>query len=162
MSFPTIPDEGQARHRPVADVTPLEFSSGASTRFVAPGSVTNGEYGLFEWHLAPRIGGGPAPHYHKTFSESFYILSGAVGLFDGQRWVTARSGDFAYVPAYGPHAFRNEADATASMLILFAPGPAREKYFQELAEIGASGRTLSYDEWTELYARHDQYRVPEH
>jgi hypothetical protein len=45
------------------------------------------------------------------------------------------------------------------MLILFAPGPPREAYFTELAEINASGRTLSEDEWTELYARHDQYMV---
>ena len=40
-----------------------------------------------------------------------------------------------------------------------APGTPRERYFAEVAEIDASGRTLSYDEWTELYARHDQYRA---
>jgi hypothetical protein len=45
------------------------------------------------------------------------------------------------------------------MLILFAPAPPREEYFRELAEIGESGRTLSPQEWTELYARHDQYMV---
>jgi hypothetical protein len=45
------------------------------------------------------------------------------------------------------------------MLILFAPGAPRERYFEELAEIGASGRRLSDEEWTELYARHDQYMV---
>jgi hypothetical protein len=47
----------------------------------------------------------------------------------------------------------------AKMLILFAPGPPREKYFEALAQIGESGRTLSYDEWTELFAAHDQYRA---
>ena len=45
------------------------------------------------------------------------------------------------------------------MLLLFAPGAPREAYFEELAEIGASGREPSDDEWTELYARHDQYMV---
>jgi hypothetical protein len=29
----------------------------------------------------------------------------------------------------------------------------------ELAEIRASGRTLSDDEWTDIYTRHDQYMV---
>ncbi len=45
------------------------------------------------------------------------------------------------------------------MLILFAPGAAREDYFEELASIRATGRTLSEEEWADLYARHDQYMV---
>jgi hypothetical protein len=39
------------------------------------------------------------------------------------------------------------------------PGLAQEKYFEALAQAGESGRTLSYDEWTELLAAHDQYRA---
>ena len=45
------------------------------------------------------------------------------------------------------------------MLILFAPGAPRERYFEELAEIARSGRQLDRGEWTELYARHDQFMV---
>ena len=45
------------------------------------------------------------------------------------------------------------------MLILFAPGAPREEYFRELAAIRDTGRTLTYDEWTEFFARHDQYRA---
>ena len=41
----------------------------------------------------------------------------------------------------------------------FAPGIAREEYFQELADLAASGRMLSEDEWTDLYRRHYQYMV---
>ena len=43
------------------------------------------------------------------------------------------------------------------MLILFAPGPPREEYFQELAAIRSSGRTLTDADWIALWARHDQY-----
>jgi hypothetical protein len=75
------------------------------------------------------------------------------------RWVEATAGDFIYVPQGGIHAFSNDSDATASMLILFAPGAPREAYFEELAEIANAGRTLTPEEWTELYARHDQYMV---
>ena len=57
------------------------------------------------------------------------------------------------------HAFRNDTHEPAAMLIIFSPGAPRERYFQELAEIRASGRALSAEEWTELYARHDQYLV---
>jgi mannose-6-phosphate isomerase-like protein (cupin superfamily) len=121
--------------------------------------VTAGRFGLFEWNMVARSG-GPGPHFHKTFSESFFILSGTVRLYDGARWVDATTGDFLHVPEGGVHAFRNESDAPASMLILFAPGVPRERYFQELADIANTGRTLSEDEWTELFARHDQYRAP--
>lgn len=74
-------------------------------------------------------------------------------------WVEATAGDFFHVPPGGIHGFHNDSDADASMMIVFAPGAPRESYFEALAELGASGRTLSADEWTELYARHDQYMV---
>ena len=76
----------------------------AAAGFVAPGSVTRGEFGLFRWEMAPNAG-GPDPHIHRTFSESFYVLHGRVGLFDGSGWIEAGAGDFLYVPKHGIHAF---------------------------------------------------------
>ena len=32
-------------------------------------------------------------------------------------------------------------------------------YFREMTSISAEGRRLSDDEWTELWARYDQYRA---
>jgi mannose-6-phosphate isomerase-like protein (cupin superfamily) len=133
-------------------------TSGTHVRFVAPGSVTRGQYGLFEWNMRPRTGGADG-HFHKTFSESFFVTAGYVELFNGSKWVPAGPGDFLYVPMGGIHGFRAPSDEPSSMLILFAPGAPRERYFRELAEIRASGRQLSYDEWTEFYAEHDQYRA---
>ncbi|HVK21720.1 MAG TPA: cupin domain-containing protein [Actinokineospora sp.] len=129
-----------------------------TARFVAPGSVTNGQFGLFRWEMAPRAG-GPGAHFHRTFSESFFVIAGTVRLYNGQEWVDATAGDFLYVPEGGIHAFRNESDEPADMLILFAPGPPRERYFQELAEVADKGLTLSEEEWRELFARHDQFMV---
>ena len=130
----------------------------STARFVAKGSLTDGRFGLFRWDMEPRAG-GPGPHFHRTFSESFFILSGSVRLYDGRDWTDGSEGDFFHVPDGGIHAFRNEANAPASMLILFAPAPPREAYFTELSEIAAEGRTLTPEEWTELYARHDQTMV---
>jgi len=127
--------------------------------FVAPGSLTGRQFGLFRRDIAPR-GGGPDPHFHRTFSESFYVLSGSVRLYDGKRWVEAAEGDFLYVPKGGIHAFSNDADEPASLLILFAPGFARERYFRALEEIGRSGAQLSDEEETAFLASHDQYMVP--
>lgn len=158
MTYPGDGGEVSARFRVAEEVEQINRGSGALTRFVAPGSVTNGQFGLFEWSMPPH-GSGPSPHFHKTFSESFYVTTGTVQLYDGERWSGAEPGDFLYVPEGGIHAFRNASDRPASMLILFAPGLAREEYFRETAAIAASGRQLSYEEWTELFARHDQYRA---
>jgi quercetin dioxygenase-like cupin family protein len=125
---------------------------------VAPGAVTDHRYGLFRFDMEPRSG-GPDAHFHRTFSEAFFVLAGTVRLYDGREWVDGRPGDYLHVPDGGIHAFRNDSAETASMLILFAPGSPRERYFAELADIAATGRTLDRAEWTELYARHDQFMV---
>jgi hypothetical protein len=63
------------------------------------------------------------------------------------------------VPPGGIHGFANNSGRAASMLVLFTPGAPREAYFEELADIVASGRELTDQQWVELYARHDQYRA---
>ena len=158
MSYPGAGDVSAVLRSP-AEIERVTFAtSGTVARFVAPGSLTDGRYGLFEWNMQPRSGGSSA-HFHKTFSEAFYVMSGLVRLYNGEKWMPAGPGEFLYVPEGGIHGFRNDDDAPASMLILFAPGPPREEYFRELAAIAAERRTLTEDEWTDLFARHDQYRA---
>jgi mannose-6-phosphate isomerase-like protein (cupin superfamily) len=153
------PTRGGATFRALSDVPRLQLSS-ASIRFTATGSVTDGEFGLFRYDMPPGPGGA-SPHFHRTFSESFYVLEGTVDFYDGDRWLPATAGDFIYIPRGGVHAFRNGSDAPFSMLILFAPGAPRERYFIELAEIAASGRTLTPEEWVEVWTRNDQYPANE-
>jgi mannose-6-phosphate isomerase-like protein (cupin superfamily) len=151
--------EISAEFHPRNGVDSLTYrTSGTHVRFVAPGSATRGQFGLFEWNMRPYTEGADA-HFHKTFSESFFVTSGTVEFYDGKHWAPAYSGDFLYVPMGGIHGFRAPTGEPSSMLILFAPGAPREKYFQELAEIRHSGRTLTEDEWTEFLAQHDQYRA---
>jgi len=158
MTFVGESPELSARFCPLS-VTGAEHPPVASPNswYVAPGSVTNGQYGLFRYEVRPQS--GPGAHWHRTFSEAFYILDGTVRLYDGATWVDASPGDFLYVPEGGIHAFRNEGDAPATMLILFAPGIPRERFFTEIAELHASGRKLSPEDWADFYARHDQYMV---
>jgi quercetin dioxygenase-like cupin family protein len=125
-------------------------SNGATSRLrmVAPGSVTAGRY-------SP----GAVPHYHRTFSESFYVLSGELTVYHAGSWDPFGPGDYALVHEGGAHGFRNDGDEWASFLILFAPGIAREQFFLEMAELRRSGRTLTPEEMTAFYARHDQVMV---
>ncbi|HCT80020.1 MAG TPA: cupin domain-containing protein [Micromonosporaceae bacterium] len=141
-------------------IEPLQMNpqTGTSATFVAPGSVTRGEFGLFRWDM-PANSGGAGSHFHRGFSESFYVMSGKVNLFNGEDWLEVSEGGFLYVPPGGIHGFSNSSDSPASMLIMFAPGLPREKYFEELAEIRRTGRTPSEEEWADLFARHDQINL---
>jgi mannose-6-phosphate isomerase-like protein (cupin superfamily) len=155
MSYVGDSGEISATYRPIGEVEALGRPK-VTNAFVATGSVTNGQFGLFQYTMEAQAG-GPEAHFHKTFSESFYIVEGTVRLFNGEKWVDTSAGDFLYVPEGGIHAFKNESDARAQMLILFAPAPPRENYFRELAELIDSGRQMSPEEYTEFLARHDQY-----
>jgi mannose-6-phosphate isomerase-like protein (cupin superfamily) len=163
MSYPPVRYDGDgelagATFRSAAAPRDLDHPVGGGVAYLAPGSLTDGDYGLFRWDM-PGSPSGPAPHFHRTMSEAFFVLTGTVHLTDGDRTLDAGPGDFLYVPPGGVHGFRNESGERASMLILYAPGAPREAYFEELAEIARDGRQLSDEEWTELYVRHDQYMV---
>jgi quercetin dioxygenase-like cupin family protein len=157
MSYERTDGAISAIYRPLAAVPDLVGPTSSMT-FVATGSLTRRQFGLFRRDMQPR-GGGPDAHIHRTFSESFYILSGSVRFYDGKAWVEAAAGDFLYVPKRGIHAFSADSDEPASMLILFAPGAARERYFIELEQIRKTRRKLTPRQWTQLWARHDQYMV---
>jgi quercetin dioxygenase-like cupin family protein len=158
MSFAGDSGETSAIRVTGESMRTVRMKSGTLGTFVATGEVTRGQYGLYRWDMAASSGGAGG-HFHRTFSEAFYVLEGAPSFYDGRAWTPGSPGDFLYVPEGGIHGFRNDTEAPASMLILFAPGVAREAYFEELAEIGASGRTMSGSDWADLYARHDQVMV---
>jgi quercetin dioxygenase-like cupin family protein len=129
------------------------------TRFVATGAQTRGDFGLFEVTLPPG-GGGPGPHVHRTFSESFHVLEGRLAVLDGDTWTTAGPGDLVYVPRSGVHGFRAaDDDAGCRFLILFTPGAPREDYFRGMVELRAGGREPTTEELDELAARYDQLNL---
>jgi quercetin dioxygenase-like cupin family protein len=159
MTLPTDGGEGHgvegAWFVDTGDVPTLTVGT-TTARLVATGAQTGGRYGLYRWEMSAARGGAD-PHYHRTFSEAFYVLAGDVRIFGGSSWRDARPGDFAFVPPEGVHGFRNESGEPATMLILFAPGAPREPYFRELAERLASGREYSPEDRAAFLARHDQY-----
>lgn len=145
--------EVSAAFRP-ADAEPELVTETADYHYLATTASSDGEFGLYRVDMGPQQS-GPATHFHRTISESFFILSGTVRLFDGRDWVDATAGDFLYVPAGGLHAFRNESGEPASMLMLFAPGAPREGYFEGLADLA----TMTADERAEFFLRHDSHWV---
>ena len=147
---------GTATFRPASQEPELKIGAVTIASYLATGASTHGQFGLYRWDMGPQPA-GPAAHFHRSISESFFVLSGTVRIFDGERWIDAKPGDFAYVPEGGTHAFRNESGEPASMLLLFAPGAPREGYFETLADVAATGRQLSVEELAGLYLRHNTY-----
>lgn len=126
--------EVSARFRSADEPAELSFLFGTRVSYLATGASTEGQFGLYRWDFSDQPS-GPPPHFHRTISESFFILSGTVRLFDGEKWAQAGAGDFLYVPEGGIHAFRNDSGQQASMLLLFAPGGPREEYFETMAAL---------------------------
>ncbi|MFD9001499.1 cupin domain-containing protein [Streptomyces sp. NPDC059582] len=154
MSYPEpryFGDRGQvsALFRPAAPEPDTGFIS-----YVANQEDTSGEFGLYKIDMGPKAMGA-TEHFHRTISESFYVLSGEVRLYNGDRWVTGRQGDFLYVPAGGLHAFQNDSDDPVSLLLLFTPGAPREEYFEKVAEYAQ----LSREDLKAFQITHDQYNT---
>ena len=157
MSYPQpryLGDGGEptATYRPASHEPELVYAAGTRVHYLATGASTNGQFGLYRWDMAGPPS-GPDPHFHRSISESFFILSGTVRIFDGSRWIDASPGDFVHVPEGGVHAFHNESGEPASMLLHFAPGAPREGYFEGLVDL--AGR--SEEEKAEFFLRHDTF-----
>lgn len=139
--------------------TPPELPRpGGAAHYLATGALTSGRFGLYRWDMGPEPSGANA-HFHRTFSESFFVVSGAVRLYDGKDWVDAGPGDFAYVPDGGIHGFRNESGEPASLLILFTPGAPREAYFEGLVEMAEGRWTPTHEELLAFCEEHDNIYV---
>src|SRR6476661_8375069 len=162
MSYPDpqyFGDTGEvlARFRP-ADTAPELPRPGGAASYLATGATTMGRFGLYRWDMGPEPAGAD-PHFHRTISESFFVLSGTVRLHDGNGWFDARPGDFDYVPEGGLHGFRNESGEEASLLILFAPGAPREQYFEGLVELAEGRWKPSKEELQAFFVEHDNIYV---
>lgn len=158
MSYPPqiyAGDGGEVTARLVrADAEPdTTYPNGNRVTYLSRGEQTGGTYGLYRWDFGGPES-GPTAHFHRTMTESFYVLTGIVTIFDGTAWVACHSGDYVHVPAGGLHGFRN-SDGPASMLLHFAPGAPREPYFETLATSGIA--TMSPQEYDQFMIKHDNY-----
>ena len=67
-----------------AEAPPELPMAASAASYLATGAGTNGQFGLYRWDFTGPPS-GPDPHFHRSISESFFILSGTVRLYDGNR-----------------------------------------------------------------------------
>ena len=89
MSYPEpryLGDTGEtsATARP-AGAQPELILPATNVHYLATGATTGGDFGLYRWEMTgPPT--GPAPHFHRSITESFYVLTGTIRIYDGREW----------------------------------------------------------------------------
>ena len=145
--------EASATVRPASALPELDGRT-SMTSYLSTGASTGGKYGLYRWDFkGPRS--GPDPHFHRSISEAFFVLSGEIQLYDGRRWVYRPARRLPICAGGRPARLPQRSGEQASMLILFAPGAPREDYFERVATTAQ----MSEEERTEFYLRHDTFWV---
>lgn len=139
---------------------------GDTYRILITGEQTGDAYASIDMLIPPN--GGPGPHSHAGFQESFYVVEGEVVVKTQEQTFTATKGSFVNIPKGGAvHDFKNHTDAIAHLLCVVVPA-GLEKFFQEIGEPVAVGQFLPPPNLTpedqtrmsEIAARHGQVVYP--
>ena len=113
----------QQKQAPITiDETQGKFISvvGDTYRIVLSGAQTNGAFAVIDMLVPPN--GGPGPHAHPAFHESFYVLDGEIEVKSEAGTYTAKKGATVEIPTGGiVHGFKNKTDTLAHLLCTVVP-----------------------------------------
>jgi len=114
--------------------------AGNTYRMLATGKQTNGEFAVMDFLIPP--GGGPGPHAHAGFQESFYVTEGEIEVKSEAGTYIAKAGSFVTIPKGGiVHQFKNKTDQIAKMICIVVPA-GLEAFFMEAGKPVETGVLL--------------------
>jgi quercetin dioxygenase-like cupin family protein len=108
---------GRAYKSPIDQVT-----------FLLTGEQTGGALFMAEAIVPP--GCGNPPHIHDREDETFYLQQGTLTVHVGGKTLNASTGDVVQLPRGIAHAFQNNGDVDAKVLVVAAPA-GLERFFEE-------------------------------
>ena len=96
-------------------------------------SENENESGLsfYEFRVPPKTAAAP-PHVHTGEDEFFYVVSGEVSFLDRETVITGDAGTFIALTRNNLHAFWNDSDEEAVLLVAASQGNF-EKFFDDVA-----------------------------
>lgn len=101
--------------------------AGGNYRVLVTGAQTGDEFATVEM-LVP-AGGGPPPHSHANFTETFYVVEGEVEFRSEAGVYVAKKGAYVTIPKGGiAHAFKNKTENLAKLLCTVAPAGLEEVF----------------------------------
>ncbi len=114
---------------------------GDRVRFIQTAGETNNACTRVEVELAPK-GGNPL-HYHKTFSETFQVVKGNLGLQLADKQMVLSEGESYTVQAFEVHRFFNPSDVdSVTFEVRLEPGSVGfQTSLQVLYGLAREGKT---------------------
>ncbi|KJC38043.1 cupin [Bradyrhizobium sp. LTSP885] len=107
-------------------------------KFLQSKETTGGSIDLFEMTLQPNAR-MPIPHYHESWDETIYGLSGvSTWRVDGQD-IDLSPGETVFIKRGIVHGFTNRSDGPSTCLCMLSPGVLGPQYFREIAALMAAG-----------------------
>ena len=115
---------------------------GDTYRIIISGEQTNGEFAMIDMLVPP--GGGPGPHAHASFHESFYVVDGEVEFKTETGKTIAQKGDVITIPKGGAiHSFKNVSNSMAHLLCTVVPA-GLDAFFEEIGTPVKPGEFLPH------------------
>jgi quercetin dioxygenase-like cupin family protein len=113
---------------------------GDTYRILISGKETDGAFATIDMLIPPN--GGPGPHSHADFEESFYVIDGEIEFKSEAGTYTAQKGSFVSIPKGGiVHCFKNKTDTMAHLLCTVVPS-GLEEMFMEIGRPVTTGAFL--------------------
>ena len=101
--------------------------AGGSYRILVTGKETGGSFAAIE--MVVPSNGGPGPHSHADFHETFFVLEGEVEVKSEAGTYTATTGAYVIIPKGGIiHMFKNKSDKVARLLCTVVPSGLEEMF----------------------------------
>src|SRR5476651_1163949 len=102
---------------------------GGTYRLLVTGKETDGAFATIEMIIPP--GGGPGPHAHPDFQETFYVIEGEVEVKSEAGTYIAKKGAYVVIPKGGiVHCFKNKSDKIANLLCTVVPSGLEEMFLE--------------------------------
>jgi len=112
---------------------------GDTYRILITGKETDGAFATIDMLIPP--GGGPGPHAHAGFQESFFVVDGEIEVKSETSTYIATKGSFVSIPKGGMvHCFKNKTDKVAHLLCMVVSS-GLEEFFVEI------GRPVPFGEF---------------
>jgi quercetin dioxygenase-like cupin family protein len=107
---------------------------GLELEFLHDKEDTAGSLDMFRMTVQPnaRV---PVPHYHESWDEAVYGLSGTLNFQIGGQDIPVGPGQSVFIERGVVHGFKNETQVPATCLSVLTPGVLGPGYFRELAAL---------------------------
>lgn len=118
---------------------------GATYRILVSGDDTNGDFATIDMLVPP--GGGPGPHAHAGFAETFYVIAGEVEVKSEAGSYVAEKGAFTHIPKGGiVHGFKNKTGKWLTCFVQSFP-LAWKNFSRSLANRLPMGNSCPTNRW---------------